>query len=93
MREPRELSNEWLRNDFRVDVINKIPFGVASSLDISLPQSGTRSYIVDVLSNVRWHVVGFGRDIMGSGGVLPDVELSNEQVFDLSGCSVELDPL
>jgi hypothetical protein len=51
---------------------------VASSLDISLPQSGTRSYIVDVLSNVRWHVVGFGRDIMGSGGVLPDVELSNE---------------
>ena len=93
VRETRKLGNEWLRNDFRVDLLDKVTLGVACSLDVSLSKPGTRSHIVDVLSNVRRYVIGFSRDIMRSRGVLPDVELSNEQVFDLSGCSVELDPL
>jgi len=94
VRETRELGNEWLRNDFRVAILlDKITLCVACSLDISLSEPGTRSHIVDVLTNMRWHVIGFSRDIVRSRGVLPDVEFGNKQVFDLSGCSVELDPL
>lgn len=48
------------------------------SLDISLSESGTRCHIIDMFLDVTRNVIGLGRDILSSGGVFPDEELSNE---------------
>ena len=90
MRESGKLSDEWLCNDLGVDLITLC---MACSLDISLPEPGARSHVVDVLLDVGWHVIRFGRDIMSSRSVFPYVEFSDEQAFDFSRGCVELNPL
>ena len=61
VREFRKLGDEWFRNHFRIFTL-----GVARSLDVSLPESGTRSNVVNVLLNVGGHVIGFSRNVMRS---------------------------
>jgi hypothetical protein len=73
MRESWKLGNEWLGNHFGVFTL-----GVARSLDVSLPESGTRCNVVNVLLNMRWHVICFGRNVVRSGRVLPDIKLGNQ---------------
>jgi hypothetical protein len=70
--EPGELGDERLRNDIGVTLC------MPSTLDTSLPKSSARSHIVNVFLDVRRHVISFSRDIVSSGCMLPDVELSNE---------------
>jgi hypothetical protein len=40
-----------------------------------------------------WDMVLFGGDVMTAGLMLPDVELSEHELFDLANRSVELNPL
>ena len=75
MWESGKLGDERLENDFGVDCVTLC---MASTLDASLPKSGTRSHIVNVFLDVRRHVISFSRDIVSSRCMLPDVELSNE---------------
>lgn len=75
MRETRKLGDKRPRLDFRVA---HFALCMAGTLDVPLPKSGTRSYIVDVLLDVARKVICFSRDIVSSGGVLPDVEVRNE---------------
>jgi hypothetical protein len=61
VRESEKLGDVWFRNRLRVSTLD-----VARSLDVSLPESGTRSYIVNVLLNVGGHVIGFSRNVVRS---------------------------
>lgn len=85
--ESGELGDERLRNDFGVTLC------MAFTLDVSLPKSGTRSHIVNVFLDVRRHVIGFSRNIVSSRCMLPDVEFSNEKIFNFGGSGVKLNPL
>ena len=88
MRESRKLGDEWLCNYFGVFTL-----GVTRSLDVSLPESGTRSNVVNVLLDVGRHVICIGRNVMTSRCMLPDIEVSDEQIFDFGSGRIELDPL
>jgi hypothetical protein len=55
IRESGEFRDEWLRNDFGV---NFITLCIACSLDVSLPESGTRSHIINVFLDMGRHVIG-----------------------------------
>lgn len=90
VRESGELGDERLHNDFGVDCVTLC---MASALDVSLSKSGTRSHIVNVFLDVRRHVIGFSRNIVCSRWMLPDVEFSNEQIFNFGGSGVKLNPL
>lgn len=90
MWKPGELGDERLRNDFGVDCVTLC---MASTLDASLPKSGTRSHIVNMFLDIRRHVIGFSRNIVSSRCVLPDVEFSNEKIFNFGGSGVKLNPL
>jgi hypothetical protein len=85
--ESGELGDERLRNDFGVTLC------MASTLDVSLPKSGTRSHIVNVFLDVRRRVIGLSRNIVSSRCMLPDVEFSNEKIFNFGGSGVKLNPL
>lgn len=45
---------------------------------VSWSQSGTRSNIIYMLHDLAGKMIFFARDIMSSGGMLPDVVLSKE---------------
>ena len=90
MWESGKLGDERLENDFGVDCVTLC---MASTLDASLPKSGTRSHIVNVFLDVRRHVISFSRNIVSSGCMLPDVEFSNEKIFNFGGSGVKLNPL
>lgn len=90
VRESGELGDERLRNEFGVDCVTLC---MASALDVSLSKSGTRSHIVNVFLDVRRHVIGFSRNIVSSRCMLPDVEFSNEEIFNFGGSGVKLNPL
>lgn len=62
-------------------------------LGVALTESRAGSDVVDVLLDVCWDVVSLGGDIVGPGGVLPDVELGSEQFLNFLGGGVELNPL
>jgi hypothetical protein len=72
MRKSWEFGDEWLRDHTFLEVPS------SCSLNVSLPESGARSHVVDMLLDMGWDMVLFTRNIMSSRGVLPDVELSDE---------------
>ena len=46
-----------------------------------------------MLPDMGGQVIFLARNIMSPGDVLPDVEVGDEQIFDLSGGCVKLNPL
>lgn len=90
MRRPSELSDEWLGAK---SVAAFLKFRIASLLDVSSAETGSRSDVVNVLLDVAWDMIFFGRNIMLPRDVLPDVELGEKQSFGLGGCCIKLNPL
>lgn len=58
-----------------------------------IPEPRARSNVVDVLLDVTWEMVLLARDVGATITMLPDVEVGVEQVADLLGGGIELNPL
>jgi hypothetical protein len=90
MRETGKLRDHW----FDCQVLGAfLKFPSRFTLDISLPQSGARSYIVNVLLDVVRNVVLLARDIEDPRRVFPKVKVGDEEPINLGDCRIKLNPL
>ena len=69
-----ELSDEW----YHMVGCALFESPTTCSLHVPLPESGTRSDVVNVLLDMGWDMILLGRNIMSPRDVLPDEELSDE---------------